>query len=116
VKTDPQAERQANSTRAWQKAIDHLCKLCGQRGCRSTPELDLAEAAAEKASLAYVAGDRNAGAGKALAAYQALAEGIIKADAPVDRTCRTCGKERPVMLIAADGDVECSQCRRGARD
>jgi hypothetical protein len=111
---DLQAQRLANSTRAWKKAIDHLCDLAGHRGCRSTPETDAALEEAEKASAAYVAGDKRANAGKALAKYQAAVEAVIKSDAPVDRKCRTCGEERPIMLIWSDGDVECSKCRRGA--
>ena len=111
---DLQAQRQANSTKAWKKAIDHLCALAGHRGCRSTPETEAALEEAEKASVAYVAGDKKANAGNALARYQEAVEAVIKADAPVDRTCRTCGKERAIVLIASDGDVECSKCRRGA--
>jgi nucleotide-binding universal stress UspA family protein len=112
---DLQAQRQANSTRAWKKAIDHLCKLAGHRGCRSTPDTEAALEAAEKASAAYVTGDKNANAGKALARYQAAVEAVIKADAPVDRECRTCGSpDATIVLIASDGDAECSKCRRGA--
>jgi hypothetical protein len=108
-----QAKRQAHSTRAWKKAVDHLCSLAGHHGCRITPALEAVTAEAEKASLAYVAGDKDAGAGKALARFEAAHVEAIKSGLPVDRKCRTCGEERAIVLIAADGDVECSTCRRG---
>jgi nucleotide-binding universal stress UspA family protein len=114
-----QAKRQAHSTRAWKKAVDHLCSLAGHHGCRITPALEAVTAEAEKASLAYVAGDKDAGAGKALARFEAAHVEAIKSGLPVDRKCRTCGEPEPtIILIAHDGDVECSKCRRGvvARD
>jgi hypothetical protein len=111
-----QAKRQAHTTRAWKKAIDHLCSLAGHHGCRITPALEAVTAEAEKDSLAYVAGNKDANAGKALAAFEAAHVEAIQSGLPVDRVCRTCGRERMIVLIAADGDVECSHCRRGEAD
>lgn len=110
-----QAKRQAHSTLAWKKAVDYLCSLAGHRGCRMTPALEALTEEAEKASLAYVAGDKDSGAGKALARFEAEFAEAIKRGIDVDRKCRTCGEDRAIVLIAADGDIECSNCRRGIR-
>ena len=108
-------QRQANSTKAWSEAFSRLCALAGPRGLQTTPELDALEVAAEKASLAYVAGDKDAGAGKALGTWERAMSAALLAGAPEDQACEVCKAEKVVNLIALDGKRVCGRCMRGTK-
>jgi hypothetical protein len=109
--TPAKAKRIESATKAWSECYARLGPLYELYSV-SGRDFDVALAAAESETAAYVNGSHEAKPREALSRWEDLMNRAIATERG-DRSCSVCGLEHVVVIINRDGSRVCGRCRRG---